>query len=508
MALLFCVPLLAATPAELAVAAEPNPAAPVGIAALESELEDYVAAGMKAFDAPGLAIGIVAGDRLVYSRGFGVRRNGGAPVDPRTVFQIGSATKAFLATTQAIMVDRGKLHWDDHVIDRAPEFRLMDPWVTREFRIYDLLAQRSGLPPYANDALGLAGLSEAELIRSLRHVEPVASFRATFSYTNITHLVAGAIVARAAEAGEWNEVLRRELLDPLGMAASSYSAAAIEAAADHAEGHRWTPSGTIAVPFTEIFPYGFGGAGNINSTVEDMVRWLRLQLGHGSFAGREIVSRDNLAATRTPKVAISERLSYALGWIIQQTPGGTIVWHNGGTSGFGAFVGFAPDKDIGIVILSNEVNVGFPDALGQWMFDRLLGNPRVDHVAAALKRATANFAKSAEKFARPAAPLPVPPLAPLAGRFANPSWGTAQVTVAGDALVMEVEASGARLKLEPWDGDVFTATLMPLGRFAAVAENLAPQPAAFVQFQIDKDGRANVLRLSMDDGQGYSFTRE
>src|SRR4029077_3051903 len=125
------------------------------VAALLPELEDYVAAGMKAFDVPGLAIGVVSGDQMVYSRGFGVRCNGGAPVDPRTVFQIGSATKGFLAATQAIMVDRGKFHWDDRVIDRAPEFRLMDPWVTREFRISDLLAQRSGFPPYANDALEL-----------------------------------------------------------------------------------------------------------------------------------------------------------------------------------------------------------------------------------------------------------------------------------------------------------------------------------------------------------------
>ena len=184
---------------------------------------------MNTFDLPGLAIGIVANDRLVYSKGFGVRsKAGGAPVDTRTVFQIGSATKGFLAATMALMVDRGKFKWDDRVVDLDADFRLKDPWVTREFRMFDLLAQRSGLPPYANDALGILGLDRTALIRSLRHVEPVSSFRSTFAYTNITHILAGRLVANVADARDWNAVLQQEILDPLGMKETSYSAAAIE----------------------------------------------------------------------------------------------------------------------------------------------------------------------------------------------------------------------------------------------------------------------------------------
>ena len=241
---------------------------------------------MQAFGVPGLAIGIVAGDRLVYAKGFGVRsKAGGAPVDARTVFQIGSTTKAFLAATQGIMVDRGKFRWDDRVVDLYPEFQLRDPWVTREFRVFDLLAQRSGLPPYVNDALGFIGLDEAAMVRSLRYVEPVSSFRTTFAYTNITHVLAGCIVAKAAGAPDWNTVLRQELLDPLGMKDSSYTAAAIAAAPNHAEGYRWTPNGMIELPFTQVFPYDYGGAGDINSNVEDMAHWVRLQLGNGSFEG-------------------------------------------------------------------------------------------------------------------------------------------------------------------------------------------------------------------------------
>jgi CubicO group peptidase (beta-lactamase class C family) len=103
-----------------------------------------------------------------------------------------------------------------------------------------------------------------------------------------------------------NTVLRQELLDPLGMKDSSYTAEAIEAAANHANGHHWKPEGTIEVPFTSIFPYHLGGAGDINSTVEDMARWIRLQLGNGTFEGRRIISPENLAVTRTPKVAVND----------------------------------------------------------------------------------------------------------------------------------------------------------------------------------------------------------
>ncbi|HET7879897.1 MAG TPA: serine hydrolase [Acetobacteraceae bacterium] len=478
------------------------------VEAVRPQAEAYIAAGMQTFDLPGLAIGIVADDKLVYSRGFGTRSKNGPAVGPRTVFQIGSATKGFLAATQAIMVDRGRLKWDDRVIDLDPAFSMHDPWVTREFRVFDLLAQRSGLPPYANDALGIVGLDRAALIRSLRYVEPVSSFRTTFAYTNVTHIMAGRIVAKVAAAADWNAVLQKELLDPLGMHDTSYTAAAIETAPDHASGYRWAPTGTVEVPFTQIFPYDFDGAGDINSTVEDAARWLRLQLGHGTFEGRQIVSAANLAATHTPKVAISPTVTYALGWVVQQTPNGTIVWHNGGTSAFGSYFGLLPERNVGVVILTNEANVGLPDALGRWLMDRILGNPPVDVVAEVHKSALANFQRSVDLFARPDKPRPFPPLAPLAGSFVNQGIGKVVVTQEGDGLTMRLEATGARLTLTPWDGEVFTASVVPEGRFKAISEDLGPLPSAFVQFQIGKDGKLGVLHLSFDDGQAYDFTRE
>ena len=510
-----CVSILAWLAAGYLIAGAPGVAwaadtpIEVTIDGIKPNAEAYIATEMKAFDLPGLAIAIVANDRIVYSKGFGVRsKAGGASVDTRTVFQIGSATKGFLATTMALMVDHGKFKWDDRVVDLDPEFQLKDPWVTREFRVFDLLAQRSGLPPYANDALGILGLNRTDLIRSLRYVEPVSSFRSTFAYTNLTHILAGRIVAKVDGAKDWNAVLQKEILDPLGMKETTYSAEAIESAPDHASGYRWSPDGTSEVPFTQIFPYDFDGAGDINSTIEDASRWLRFQLGKGVFEGHRIVSAENLAVTHTPKVALSDKVSYAMGWVVQQTPNGTIIWHNGGTLAFGSYFGTVPEKGVGVVVLTNEANVGLPDAIGGWVLDRILDNPNVDHAANALKNARAADAKSVKLFAKPDNPRPFPPLAGLAGSFSNPAIGKASLALEGDALVLTLRAGGARLRLAPWDGSIFTAKLMPLGKFAAMGENLGPLPSTFVQFQMDKEAKLNVLRLSFDDGQAYDFTRE
>src|SRR3977135_2675687 len=497
--------LLCLQPSNAARAQEPTKsAAPIEarISALIPDLEAYIRSGMKAYDVPGVAVGIVTGDRLVYAKGFGVRsKSGGALVDPRTVFQIGSLTKGFLAATMAIMVDRGKLNWDDRVVDLHPGFQLKDPWVTREFRAFDLVAQRSGLPPQVNHLLGLSGYPEPALIRSLRHVEPVSSFRTTFAYTNVTHLLAGRIVSDLAGAPDWSAVARRELLDPLRMTETSFTAEAIRAAANHAEGHRWTPDGAIEVPFEPLFPYGFGAAGNLNSTVEDLARWVRLQLGHGSFEGRRIVSAERLAHLRRPKVAVDDDTAYAMGWYLTRTPNGTIIWHYGATNGFGAFSGLLPERDVGVIVLSNAANMGLPDALGTWALDRLLDNHPVDYVADALKGAKDHFATLDKLFARPASPRPFPALAPPAAALASPAFGKAVLRPDGDALVLELKETGAELALTPWDGEVFTFRLLPRGRFAAVVASMGERPSGFAQFEVGQDGKLGGLRLTADDAQ-------
>jgi CubicO group peptidase (beta-lactamase class C family) len=386
---------------------------------------------------------------------------------------------------------------------------MRDPWVTREFRLSDLLAQRSGLPPYVNDDFGVLGFDRSTLIHSLRYVEPVSSFRTTFAYTNITHILAGRIVARAVGAADWNAVLQSDIFDPLGMKDSTYSAAAIIAAPNHAQGYRYTADASVEVPFVNFPFYDYDGAGDINSNIEDIAKWVSLQLAGGATPDeKRIVSVANLAYTHTPKVAINDKVSYALGWFIQQTPNGSIVTHNGGTYGFGAMVILQLDRKLGVVVLTNAENGGMPDAIGMWAIDRLLGNPMVDHAAKSLALAKTGYDDNVKQYARPANPQPSPPLAPLAGRFANPGFKQAILRTDGDVATLELLGSGAKLRLDAWNGGVYTATLVPEGRFAGVAANLGRLPSAFAQFQNDKDGKPTTLRLTFAKGQAYDFKRE
>jgi Domain of unknown function (DUF3471)/Beta-lactamase len=206
-------------------------------------------------------------------------------------------------------------------------------------------------------------------------------------------------------------------------------------------------------------------------------------------------------------VAVSEQASNAQGWYVYLTPNGNILWHDGDALSFGSFVGLVPDRNIGVVILTNITDNGFQIALGMWILDRILGNPKVDHVAKKREEAKASFEAKAKLFAKPSNPRPFPPLGPLAGKFVNPSFGEAVLTLQGDALAMAFQATGARLKLEPWDGGVFVAKLMPTGPFGPIVD-LDYKTKGFAQFQMDKDGKLNLLRLSSEDGQAYEFRRE
>jgi hypothetical protein len=166
------------------------------------------------------------------------------------------------------------------------------------------------------------------------------------------------------------------------------------------------------------------------------------------------------------------------------------------------------DRKLGIIVLSNQTNVGLPDAVGFWTMDRLLGNPMTDHGAAALARARATFADSVAQFARPTDPEASPGLAPLAGKFANPGFGKAALRVEGESAFLTLMASGAKLRLDPWNGAVYTATLVPDGEFAAISASLGPLPMGFGQFQNDQDGKPTTFRLTFADGQAYDFRRE
>ena len=378
------------------------PPAKAKVEALLPDFEAMLEKGMAEFAVPGASVGIVVGDEVVYAKGFGVRAAGGAAVDTGTLFQIGSTTKAFLATTLAILVDEKKLEWAQRVLAVDPTFTLHDPWVTREFRVYDMLAQRSGMRPYVNDVMTGLGYDADALIYSLRFAEPITSFPLDLRLRE--HPAPDHRPHRRAPGGQGGLVRGGRAAHPRSarMTRTSSTAAAIEADANHAEGHRFDGNGAVAIPFDPSFPYILGPAGNINSSVDDMTKWVRTLVGRGTFEGKAIVSEAGLRYTWTPKVALNDQQSYALGWVIQELPEGRVVWHNGGTSGFGAHVGLIPEENVGIVVLSNSENRGFPDAAAMWFYRRILGEPDFDHLAQAAAASKAKFDAEAASYVKPA----------------------------------------------------------------------------------------------------------
>lgn len=472
-----------------------TPLDPADVDAVVPALEHYIEGFMAEAGIPGVAVGIVADDRLVYARGFGVREMGGdAPVDPETVFQIGSITKSFAAGTEAVLVDRGKLGWSDRVIDHFPALRMYDPWVTRELRVEDLLAQRSGMTPYVLGEMVALGYSRDAMVEAVRHVVPVTSFRAAFGYQNVMHLIAERVVMAASGAPSWEALLREALLGPLGMSATSNTAEAIEANPDHATGHSRAGGSVHPIPFDPAF-YEVGAAGNINSNIVDMSRWLRLQINRGEIDGKRIVGEAALTETWKPRVAVSDTAAYATGLVTQWGPAGRLVWHNGGTTGFATYMGFDPDRRFGIVVLTNLALPAAGDAIGNWFFDRVRGLPETDHAAALLERVRAGDAEKDAALAPPAGGARPPrPLAGYAGAYENPIYGRVTVTVDGEALILTIGPLPTRIRLAPWSGDSFTAHFPD-----ALAVGM-DDPVGFAQFEPGARDAVRAFALDLDVG--------
>lgn len=349
------------------------------------QLEDYVREAMSEWEVPAVAIGIVADDELVYARGFGSGEQG-REVDPDTMFEIGSATKSFLGASLAMLVDRGLLSWQDRVIDHYPDFALADPWVTREFRIGDLLAQRSGLAPYAADVLSLLGYDPTDSIAAIGLLKAESGFRSEFAYQNVPHQIASRIVAEKTGNPDWNEAARELLLEPLGMKSSGTSADRLTGSSNSTRGHQ-VRNGELRKVEPVSLPERVYGAGSIVSNVKDMSRWIRFQLGRGELDGEQLLARHQHAATWRPQISVTgdfarrmeqvpgaTDLAYATGWFVHSIPEGRVIEHGGTTLGYTSAVRLDPDRGIGIVVLTNQAHDGgIANPISKFALDLLQG---------------------------------------------------------------------------------------------------------------------------------------
>ncbi|GAB7021490.1 serine hydrolase [Salidesulfovibrio brasiliensis] len=433
------------------------PAHHAGATQLEG-LPEYVKKVMQSRGIPGISIAVVHKDRSVRFFSAGVRKAGNeAPVGPDTIYQIGSTSKAFTTALTAMLVDEGLLDWNGRVADHLPEFRMADPWVTREFTITDLYAQRSGMPSYSGDLQGFLGYGRKHIIHSLRFIKPVSSFRSQFSYVN-NLFVAGAAMMSNLTGEPWEESIGTRILQPLGMTRSSTDEAGLVSDPDHAALHMHVSDGPVVLSPGSIlatWPYLMGPAGGINSTARDMARWLLVHMHGGASGDKRLFSEESgqyMHSPKTPMHAFGVDAAYCLGWLKIFFPTHTVVCHNGATPGAASFVGWSPDAEAGVVVLTNISRQNGADALGLWILDRLAGAPARDWSEELL----GEDGDEPEPNVDSRDPLP---RERYAGKYYSPVYGSLRVEKRSRGLtVLFGKDLAVSLKLEHAGGDTFSAS--------------------------------------------------
>ncbi len=458
---------------------------------------------------PGIAIAVVHRDQVVYKKGFGVRETGKPQrVDADTVFQVASMSKPIASTVFAALVGEGRIGWDDRVIDHDASFRMYDPFVTRELRLRDLLCHRSGLPDHCGDLLEDIGYDRREVLRRLRYQPPDSSFRSQYAYTNFGYSEAGYAAAKASGV-EWEDLAANKLFAPLGMKSTSYRFADYAKAKNRALLHvridgKWTAKNTRQ-------PDAQSPAGGASSTLNDLVRWMRLQLSDGKFDGRQLVSAAALAETHMPQMVTGfapdqgRISSYGLGWNVSVERGGKVFWKHSGAFSLGmrTEVAILPSEKLGIVVLSNAAPTGVPEGLVESFFDLVLdGKLQRDWVEFANRMFDEEIKKELgherDYSHAPKEPMRPLKLAAYAGKYANDFFGTIELAERDDKLVLRLGPKPMEFELRHWDRDVFI--YQPVGESAG--------GLAGVRFSIDPVREAErVLIENLNiHGQG-TFSR-
>ncbi len=437
------------------------------VRAAVTELEKFTLTEMSATGIPGVAIAVVFQDEVIFAKGFGVREVGKKdPVDADTVFLLASVSKPIGTTVVAATVGDDKVSWDSRISDLDPGFALSEPWVTREITVRDLYAHRSGLPDHAGDLLEDIGFSRAEVLHRLRYQQPNSSFRSAYAYTNFGLTQAAVAVARAA-GKSWDDLSEERLYRPLGMTSTSSRHADFLARKNRALGHvlengRW-------VQKFQRNPDEQSPAGGVSSSVNDLTKWMRLQLADGHWAGQPLVAQAALAETHHPQILTGFSHTtglptfYGLGWNVSYDPQGRLRLSHSGAFSMGAAtaVFLVPAERLGVVILTNAAPLGVAEGLGMTFLDQALsGAPTADwltlYKGAFAQMEKADAARIADYTKLPTAPSPAGPAASYRGTYSNEVFGEITITEKDGTLTLGMGPKNAPYPLTHWDRDVFT----------------------------------------------------
>jgi CubicO group peptidase (beta-lactamase class C family) len=495
--LLFMMALMMSVSAIGRQSTEPKVAPP-------ADLDAWVARAMHEFNTPGVAVAIVKDGKVAHLKGYGVRRLGlSEKVDENTLFGIASNTKAFTACALAMLIDEGKLDWDDRVIDHMPDFRVSDPYVTREMTVCDLLTHRSGMGLGAGDLMFFpdSNFTREEIIHNQRYIPLATSFRSHYAYDNVLYVVAGQLIP-AITGKSWDDFILERIFLPVGMSHSNTTVAALKPGVNFATPHA-TVDGKMQ-PVKNDHVDNTAPAGAINSCVSDMAKWVMVRLNEGVLPdGKQLFSKKRAnemwsGQTIIPIEDAPEQLSalkprfeqYGIGLRLRDYRGRKLVTHTGGLLGYVSQVIMVPEEKLGIVILTNgEAGETF-SSISWHVLDHYFSAPPNDWIAAYKAVLDKREKEAAEVVSKAAGARdkdshPSLPLGKFAGTYHDAWYGDAMVTIQDGKLHIRFSRSaGLNGTLEHFQYDTFVAKWVERS-----------VPDAYVTFSLNADGSIGDIRM-------------
>lgn len=466
------------------------------------EIDALAERTLKAFDVPGIAVGIVKDGKVIHSKGYGLRSLGSPEkIDENTLFGIASNSKAFTAATLGILVDEGKLKWDDHVINYIPEFRMYNAYVTEEFTIRDLLTHRSGLGLGAGDLMfwpGQNSFTMKDIIHNLRYLKPVSGFRTKYDYDNLLYMVAGEVVARVS-GKSWEEFVEEKIMQPLGMNKSASSFNRLKDKSNVIAAHA-VVDGKVKVIDRDRFEFG-NSAGGINSSISEMSKWVIMQLQHGKYGdGKQLFSENVHEEMWTPQTIIPVRSpgiynthfnSYGLGWNLSDVMGYKQASHTGFVVGMVTQVTLIPELNLGIIVLTNQqIGAAFTSITNQ-IKDSYFGITGKDRVKENADRMQSNLGNAdkvtTEAWKVSAAAVPPKNLEQYTGTYHDVWFGDITISIKDGKLFFASQRS-PRIS-----GEMF---FYKGNTFLAKWTDRSLDADAFIMFSLDYEGNPSGIRMN------------
>ena len=400
---------------------------------------------LEATKAPGFAVAVVQGDQVIYARGFGYRDyENKVPMDANTLLAIGSCSKAFTSAIMGQLRDKELLSFDDSPIDHIPELRFFNETLNAQVNIRDLMSHQTGIPRHDFSWYLFPTFNRDSLIMRIKHQEPFTGLRQKWNYNNFMFLVQG-VIAERISGKSWEDNIRERFFVPLGMDRSNVSIAELEQSENAALGYELHNKTEVRkMDYYKIA--AMAPAGSINSSVNDMAKWLIVWLNKGKYQDEQILPEIYVNEAMSSQAVIGAGLpdppfddmflaNYGYGWMISSYRGHYRVEHGGNIDGFSASTSFFPSDDLGIVVLANQNGSAVPSLVRNTIADRMLQSERTnwaEHFAS--ENVTLNIPEEPDTTAqRPVAP-PSHPLEDYLGNYGHPGYGDFEVASNADSL--------------------------------------------------------------------------